>query len=312
MAPGQLPIDQSFHDQRIALSGGYEAPIGTQSKFSAGAALSHELDFFSTSINGLLSRDFNNRNTTLAAGLNLEADKISPVGGTPVPLSPYGAFEKGGNRNKNLQDALLGVTQVVTRRWITQANVSYEHSSGYQTDPYKIVTQVDALGNDAAGMYLYESRPQTRNRLALFWDNKYAFDNDVLQASYRRTQDSWGVHTDTFEMHYRLSLGDYGYFEPHAREYRQSAADFFRFFLFQTAAQPAYVSADPRLAAFTGQTFGLKYGLALGKDGEFDVRAERYTQRGAGPANPPPGLQGLDLYPGMQAYLLQVGLRFTF
>ncbi len=312
VAPGALPIDESFHDQREAISGGYETPLGTQNRINVGGALSHELDFFSASVNGLFSQDFNGRNTTLAAGVNLEADKISPVGGTPVPGSLYGSFQKGGNRNKNLQDVLLGVTQVMTRRWITQANISYEHSSGYQTDPYKILTEVDAQGNNTAGVYVYENRPDTRNRVAFFWDNKYAFDHDVLQASYRRTQDTWSVHTDTFEMHYRLSLGDFGYLEPHFREYRQNAANFFHFYLLQGAPAPTYASADPRLAAFTGQTFGLKYGIAVGRDGEVNVRAERYTQRGSGPDNPPPGLQGLDLYPGMQAYMLQLGLRFTF
>ena len=159
VAPGALPIDQSFHDQRVALSGGYETALGTRNKLSVGAAVSHELDFFSGSVNALLSRDFNNRNTTVAAGLNVETDTISPVGGAPVPGSLYGDFQKRGNENKNVQDVLLGVTQVVTRRWITQGNVSVEHSSGYETDPYKIVTEVDAQGNDAAGVYMYESRP---------------------------------------------------------------------------------------------------------------------------------------------------------
>lgn len=312
VAPGALPIDQSFHDQRVALSGGYETALGTRNKLSVGAAVSHELDFFSGSVNALLSRDFNNRNTTVAAGLNVETDTISPVGGAPVPGSLYGDFQKRGNENKNVQDVLLGVTQVVTRRWITQGNVSVEHSSGYETDPYKIVTEVDAQGNDAAGVYMYESRPGSRDRYGIYWDNKYAFDNDVLQASYRHTRDSWGIRSDTFEVHYRFAMGEWGYFEPHLRAYRQSAADFFHFYLFQGAQAPAYASADPRLAAFNGQTFGLKYGVPIGKTGEFNVRLEHYTQRGTTTSSTLPGLQGLDLYPGMQAMMVQIGVHANF
>jgi hypothetical protein len=311
VAPGDLPIDQSFHDQRVALGGGYETGLGARGHASVGAALSHETDFFSASVNGLLSRDFNGRNTTVALGLNLEADAISPVGGTPLPGSAYGDFRKIGNQSKKVQDLLLGATQVVSRRWITQANVSAEHSSGYQTDPYKIVTVVDAQGYDAAGAYVYEDRPGTRNRYALYWDNKYAFDHDMLEASLRHTRDSWGLRSDTFEMRYRLDLGGWGYFEPHLREYRQSAADFFRFYLPQGATQ-GYASADPRLAGFRGQTFGLKYGIAAGQSGEFSVRVEHYTQKGSTTSSPLPGLQGLDLYPGMQALMIQAGLRFTF
>ena len=312
VAPGALPVDQSFHDQRVALSGGYEIAAGTRNRVSAGAALSHETDFFSVSANGLVTRDYNNRNTTLALGLNLEADTISPVGGTPVPGSRYGDFRKVGNQSKKVQDLLLGVTQVVSRRWITQVNASAEHSSGYQTDPYKIITEVDPQGYDAAAVYVYESRPGTRNRYGLYWDNKYAFDRDMIEASFRHTRDSWGVRSDTFEMRYRLSMGDWGYLEPHVREYRQSAADFFHFYLPQGMVATGYASADPRLAGFTGQTFGLKYGIPAGQTGEFSIRMERYTQRGSTTSSPLPGLQGLDLYPGVQATMIQAGLRFTF
>jgi hypothetical protein len=313
VAPGQLPLDQSFQDQRIAVSGGYEAPIGTQNRYDVGAALSHERDFLSASVNGLFSRDFDSRNTTLAAGLNLEADAIQPVGGTPVPWSQYGQFQKGGNRNRQVQNAILGVTQIMTRRWITQGNLSFEHSSGYQTDPYKIISVLDAQGYDPNGLYVYESRPETRNRVAIFWDNKYAFDHDVLQASYRHTQDTWGVHSDTVEMHYRFAMGAFGYLEPHLRGYRQTAANFFTFYVDQGSPQTGYASADPRLASFTGRTFGLKYGIPVGSDGgELSLRAERYSQRGSGPSNVPVGLQGLDLYPGMTATIVQLGLRLNF
>ncbi len=312
VAPGALPIDQSFHDQRLALSGGYETAIGARDRIAVGAAVSHELDFFSASVNALLSRDFNNRNTTVAAGLNVEADTVSPVGGAPVPGSAYGDFQKRGNQSKNLQDALVGVTQVVSRRWITQANLSYEHGSGYETDPYKIVSVLDAQGNNAAGTYVYESRPDTRNRYGLYWDNKYAFDSDMLEASVRVTRDSWGIRSDTFEVHYRVALGEWGYVEPHLREYHQTAADFFRFYLLQGATLPAYASADPRLAGFTGQTLGLKWGVPVGASGEFSMRLERYTQRGTVTSSALPGLQGLDLYPGLQATMVQLGARASF
>jgi hypothetical protein len=248
----------------------------------------------------------------VSLGLNLENDTISPVGGAPVPGSRYGDFRKTGDQGKKVQDLLVGATQVVSRRWITQVNASVEHASGYETDPYKIITELDAQGYDAAGIYAYESRPGTRNRYGLYWDNKYAFDHDMIEASLRHTKDSWGIRSDTVEVRYRLDLGELGYFEPHVREYRQSAADFFRFFLLQGASSAGYASADPRLAAFTGQTFGVKYGIAAGRSGEFNFRVERYAQRGKDRSSDLPGLRGLDLYPGLQALMVQAGVRFTF
>jgi hypothetical protein len=316
VAPGLLPIDRSFHDQRIALNGGYETPLAALTRLSLGGALSHELDFLSGSVNASLARDFNDRNTTISAGLNLEADAIEPIGGTPVAGSPYGLFDKGGNRSKKVETAVLGATQIMNRRWLTQGNLSVEHAAGYETDPYKIVSVLDAQGYAPAnptGDYLYERRPDARNRWSLFWDNRYAFDQGVLQGSYRHTQDSWGVRSDTLEMHYRLAMGTHGYLEAHLREYRQSAADIFRFSLDAGTPPPAYFSADPRLAAFNGQTLGIKYALPMDDTGgELSLRVERYTQRGSGPSNVPVGLQGLDLYPGMSAWIVQLGARFSF
>jgi len=311
-APGDLPIDQSFHDQRVALSGGFETAVGRQDRVNAGLALSHELDFFSTSVNALWSHDMNQRNTTLALGMNIESDRVSPVGGAPVPGSLYGDFRKTANQSKTLQDLLVGVTQVVSRRWITQGNVSLERSSGYETDPYKIITEVDTQGYDAAGLYRYESRPGSRRRYALYWDNKYAFDQDVLQVSYRHAADSWGIRSDTLEAHYRLALGERSYLEPHLRAYHQTAADFYRLYLVQGAPAVDYASADPRLGGFTGQTLGIKYGMTMGESGELSLRLERYVQRGTVTGSSLPGLQGLDLYPGMNALLVQLGLRASF
>lgn len=316
VAPGQLPIDRSFHDQRIAFSGGYLAPLGTDTHLSAGGALSHELDFLSGSVNASLSRDLDRHNTTLSAGLNLEADRISPIGGKPAAGTPYGLFEKAGNADKKVETAVLGATQVMSRRWLSQATASFEHSGGYETDPYKIISVLDDQGAAPANPladYVYERRPGSRNRWGLFWDNRYAFNHDVLQASFRHTQDTWGVRSDAVEMHYRLDLGAHGYLEPHIREYRQSAASFFRFYLDAGASLPTYFSADPRLAALTGQTLGLKYAKAMDDAGdEMSLRVERYTQRGSGPTAVTPGLQGLDLYPGMSAWIVQLGARFSF
>jgi len=312
VAPGQLPIDQSFHDTRIAVSGGYESRLGQDYKYNVGAAFSHELDFVSMSLNGSVARDFDAHNTTVSAGVNLEEDLVQPIGGAPVAWSLYDQFRKNGNKTKQVGDVLLGVTQVMTRRWLTQANVSLEHQSGYLNDPYKIVTEVDAQGNDAAGVYVYENRPGTRNKVVLYWDNKYDFDHDVLQLSYRHMSDSWGIRSDTVDAHYRFSMGDLGYLEPHWRGYRQSAADFFHFYLLQSTPASGYASADPRLAQFIGQTVGLKYGLPVGSTGEVGLRAERYVQHGSTPTNLPGGLQGLNLFPELRAWIIQAGIRFEF
>lgn len=314
VAPGQLPLDKSFCDQRIALSGDYGTPLGAQGRVSLGAALSHENDFMSASVNAAFAQDFDSRNTTLSAGVNLEHDAVNPIGGAPVPLSDYARFQKQGNKSRQVGDLLLGVTQIVSRRWIAQFNLSLDRSSGYENDPYKIVTVVDTAGNLGSPLaYFYESRPGQRLRKALYWDNKVSLDHDVVQASYRYMTDDWGVRSHTLEMHYRWTLaGEGSYLEPHLRAYRQSAASFYRLYHLQGDPLGGDVSADPRLARFDAQTIGLKFGTPLWSGSEFGFRVERYVQRPAAPGSLPAGLQGLDLNPALSAWIVQAGMRFQF
>ena len=40
------------------------------------------------------------------------------------------------------------MTQVMTRTWLTQLNLSVDRFSGYLNDPYKLVSVMDAGGTD--------------------------------------------------------------------------------------------------------------------------------------------------------------------
>ncbi len=102
----------------------------------------------------------------------------------------------------------------------------------------------------------------------------------------------------------------------HCALVRQTAADFFEPWLAGAAvADTHYICADTRLAAFHALTYGLKYGFSLGDKlqrpgSEFTVRVEYYQQTLA-IDNPIPGaLQGLDLYPGLKAVLVQFGFNY--
>ncbi len=84
IAPGDLPLDPSFEDNRTVLSLGWTRPLSNGYTMNLGGAYSSEGDFTSFSVNGALARDFNNKATTVSLGLNLEADSINPNGGVPT------------------------------------------------------------------------------------------------------------------------------------------------------------------------------------------------------------------------------------
>jgi hypothetical protein len=322
VAPGAQALDTSFLDTRTALTANWDMPLTRLALLSVGASLSDEYDYTHTGVNARLARDFNNRNTTLSFGVALANDTISPVGGSPVALAPVlglgSSVNKRGDESKDVTDLLLGVTQVLSRHTIVQLNYSLSQSDGYLTDPYKILSVVDPVtGNPVAGpagsglnRYLYESRPDTRDKQSVFALLKHDFDGDVLEASYRYMTDDWGVDSHTLELRYRWSFGA-RYLQPHLRFYQQTAADFYRTVLFAGAPLPDHATADHRLGEFDGVTVGLKYGKATASGGEWSARVEYYTQSGnASPGSAVGALTRFDLYPDLNAVIAQFSYNF--
>jgi Protein of unknown function (DUF3570) len=308
--PGEIPLDPNFHDQRIALSTSWQQPFGAAARISLGGEASHELDFMSVGVNGAIAYDFNNKNTTLSLGGNFEADSIRPIGGVPVGGSDYALLAKGGNESKTVGGALVGLTQVLGRRWLAQLNYSYDSSHGYQTDPYKILSVIDAGGN-AIG-YRFEARPRARARQSLYLENKFALGRDVLDLSLRFLKDDWGIRSQTAEIRYRWELANGAYVEPHVRYYKQTGADFYNLFLNAADVTPEFASADPRLASFKGTTFGVKFGMPLSDRSEVSLRIEQYQQTAQDVPVAFGQLQGLDLNPGLKSLMAQFGFRFRF
>jgi hypothetical protein len=316
-APGQLPVDPHYQDDRIAVGGNWTLPLTRVDQFSVGAKLSDEHDFFSATVNASIAHDFNEKNTTLSLGISDEYDTVNPIGGAPVPGSDYALFEKtGGGKTKDGIGVLLGITQVMTRNWLSELNVAADRFHGYLNDPYKISSIIDGAGNTTG--YEFESRPDQRTRKSAFWENRVAWNSrwsTVL--SLRYMSDNWGVRSDTAETHLRWQLSNRDrYIEPSFRWYRQTAADFYTPFILDTAKlATGYESSDSRLGKFHALTYGLKFaqklpGLGSRAESEFSVRAEYYQQTFDERMPVPVGLQGLDLAPGLKAILVQIGWRF--
>ena len=101
-----------------------------------------------------------------------------------------------------------------------------------------------------------------------------------------------------------------GYLQPHVRYYTQSAAEFYTRFLEAGAPLPSNASADYRLGELTGWTFGLKYGKPLAHEREWNLKLELYRQSGSAPRGPPGALAGLELFPSVEAVMVQVGCDF--
>jgi len=315
-APGQLPVDPNYSDDRLAAGASWQIPITRVTQTTLGGKLSYEHDFFSVSGNAAIAQDFNDKNTTLNFGLNEEYDSIRPIGGTPIAGSDYSLFEKnGGDKTKNGISGLLGVTQVMTRNWLSIFNLAADRFTGYLNDPYKILSIVDGAG-DTSG-YQYESRPDHRTRKSAYLENRVGWDRASTALSLRYMSDDWHIHSETAQLQGRLWFSDQDkYVEPTLRWYKQTAAYFYTPFIpAGEQGSTGYASSDSRLGEFHALTVGLKYGEKLagqhpGINGEFSARIEYYQQISDGHLDAPGSLQGLDLVPKLKAVLVQIGWRF--
>ena len=257
-----LPVDSGFHDRRYAGSLGYSLLMDPDTRLKFGGALSFERDYASYSGNVGISRDLFNKNTTLSLAANFEYDQSKPYYGTPTPFENYAGQITGGHDHKTVVSLVGGITQTVTRFWLTQLNYSFGSNRGYQADPYKILTVVDAASG-APQSYLYESRPRSRTRQSVYWGNKIQIGPTVADVSLRYYHDNWGIKSITIDASEQVPFGRNFYVEPLFRYYHQSAVNFFRYYLVSNAALPQYASADSRLSRFNATTIGIKAGVRL-------------------------------------------------
>ena len=332
-AAGEAPLDSTFRDARVALGADYTQALDRMSKVVWGVNLSGEHDYFSAGVSANYSQDFNNRNTTLNAGIGFNSDSVKPVGGTPIEFAPMTVKDapanvEGSSESKTITDLMIGVTQVINRKTIVQLNLGLGTVSGYQNDPYKIVTVVNSAGdlvsaadtaffdvNAPAGNrpYVYEKRPDSRQKNTMFFRAVHHLDKDVVNFSYRYYTDDWGINSHTFDLKYRYELA-HSYLQPHVRYYTQTAADFYRHNLvlgtdIDTAGNVLvdYASHDYRLAESVTTTLGLKYGIPLDDNSEFSVRGELINQT-VNDGTVPAGQETPDL----SAIMLQVNYSFVW
>ena len=331
---GETPLNDSFHDTRVAAGADWTISLDRLSKLILGINASSEYDYTSAGISSTYSRDFNNRNTTLTAGIAFNNDTINPVGGVPIEFAPMLVQDlplnrSGSSETKTISDFIIGATQIINRKTIIQLNYTFGLTDGYQNDPYKIVTVLDPVtGLPATGSgssffdtpitgnlpYVYETRPDTRQRNAIFFDSAHHLTEDVIHFSYRYFWDDWGINSHTLDLKYRYQLSR-SYLMPHVRYYSQDAADFYTHNLIlgsdidatTGAVSKQYASNDYRLAKSVTTTLGLKYGIPFGHNSEIAVRGELIQQ-----AISNDGVPAGEETPDLDAVVLQINYSLVW
>lgn len=276
---GQVPTSR-FQDFRGLVDLEYTQPLAALLTAKLGAHFSQEKDYRSAGGRGQVSLELFHRRTTLTAGGSADRDVVEPIGGTPVGLSPPGVFAGSGLEGKRSNAIMVGLSQVVTRRWLLGANCSRTTEDGYLTEPYKVVSLVDGVSGHTSGE-LKELRPRTRDRRNVLISSVYHHATDISYLSHRYYWDDWGVRANATDFKYRHELSERAYLQPHVRFSAQTAADFFHYGLIDLAPLPRYATSDFRLGALKSVTLGATYGFQLGAiPGEWSTRLEYLGQWG--------------------------------
>jgi hypothetical protein len=320
-ANGDLPV-RSFRDQRHAVSLDYERPLTRTLKLTAGVNGSFESDYRSLGASASFSQDLNQRLTTVTFGFSVSEDLVAPMDGLQVPLEPYQAARQAADTgNKHIRDALIGVSQVMNRHWLTQFNLGVGHDAGYMTDPYKGVSLVDAAGQPVMqGTHprmVNEGRPDSRTRWTVFWGNAIHLGRDVLHADYRRYQDDWGVASNTLDLQYywKPELGLPGLrVRPQLRYSDQTRADCYAHSMLESdfvIQNPQYLSSDSRLAGMSSWTYSLRVDLPEADWGQLWLKPAMMSQRFDLSPDPVGAQRDIDLVPDLKVWMLTLGISTT-
>lgn len=325
---GEFPVDGTFKDTRFAGDASLARPLGRLTNANLGLHLSSENDYTSAGISSGISRDFNDRNTTVGLSVAIAHDVSKPVGGFHPEFSAVGEEiedddddvinrrERFEGKSREVYDAVFSITQVLDRNTLLQLNLSLNAASGFLTDPYKVISLVEPPESENAGEpveNIYERRPGSRSKRAVYAELKRYLGGGSAGLSYRYFWDDWGVRSHALDATYRLDFKSTGAFEPRIRWYHQEQASFYNAFLVQGAPLPAYASSDSRLASFDALTYGLNYIVPVNAGSRVNITAEYYTQRGdRSPPNAYGSLLSFDLFPKLNVVMIRLGYSKDF
>lgn len=314
VAPDELPADE-FKDRRTAFSLAWSVPVMRTVQASLSGLYSTETDYLSYGSEASLAWDINTRLTTLVTALSANWDTSKPIGGIPTGFTPGSNTDRYREDNKFIMDWMVGVKQVINRRSYLQLNYGFGKASGYLSDPYKVISFVSGATGEPIGArgYYFEKRPDSRTQQNLYLRLVSHINDTTYQLAYRYYEDDWGVRSHTFHGKFIISLTPKHVLEPALRHYRQQAANFYHYALYDGPGEGvlmkdvvnasrglSHASADYRLGELTTHTIGVKY-LYRYKQGHIGLRINYLRQQ-----------DQRSLFTTVQAWISQVIFKLRF
>ncbi len=227
--------------------------------------------------------DYLNRNTLLGLSLSSskEKDYLADTFGLSMAHEMFGGmttlnlgYTRGDDTVKRADTDFeaplsrygyrLGVSQVLTRRWVASLDYEAVLESGYLKNPYRYAR--------VQGVYVEEVYPGTRDSNTIALRNVYGLgtvDNRLtssLRVDYRYFWDTWQIRANTLELGYDLRGGilgaDHWTAGVHYRYYTQNAASFYSD---NFPSNYQYMARDKELSTFQSHFLGLTLSRAFAR-----------------------------------------------
>lgn len=223
---------------------------------------SDETDYSSKTVGIGTSRDFFEKNTTVAIGASFGSDVI---------LHAKDPKFEGLMKNANLN---ISLTQVLSRVSLMQFQFDHRVETGFLSSPYRVARLKQP---DGSILPMPENSPNVRSRNAFTFRYNYFWNalNVSLANSVRLYYDNWGVRSYTVEPKVTRELSKSLSLSADLRWYQQYEANFYKD-TYDRADFGVFTSGNKSLSTFRSMLIGASPIFKFGGSWELVGRYEYY------------------------------------
>jgi Protein of unknown function (DUF3570) len=245
-----LSTASPFRETRHALDLSLETVVRDAS-IKLGMSTSREPDYVANSLSLDVTQEFFGGMSTLNLGFSRGADQVG--------AKTRGFFDRAHHWNYR-----VGLSQVLSPRWIATANLEAVSDEGYLGSPYRAAR--------VFGASVPERVPRTRTSRAIKLGMVAGLSaRDALRLDLRHYWDTWDIRAQTLELGYSRHFGTQWLVDTSLRWHRQDKA---LFYSDNAQAETLYVTRNRQLG--TGSNLGIgsrvTYSLPRWWGGRFDPK----------------------------------------
>ena len=231
-----------YREQRTEIGLGAEY-VYRDAKLSLSTSSSKEGDYTANSVGFDITQDTFGGMTSVSLGFTRGNDQIGKQG------APEFSEEAAHWQYR------LGVTQILSPRWVMSANAEALADDGFLGSPYRAARVFGAV--------VPERTPRTRSARAV----KFRLigdlgTRDAVHADYRYFWDNWDIKAHTAEVGYSRYFGEQWLADTSLRFYRQDRA---LFYSDNATVDTTYISRNRQLSTFDSIGLGAKVAYKLGR-----------------------------------------------